>query len=85
MDIRGHALLREELPRKSKAFADLLRKYPPRQKRQLIGCLVLEVWLSTRKYHDKEIALLLTNAFEAFQLFLNSLRGLMPTARGVGI
>jgi hypothetical protein len=50
---------------KARAFGDLLRKYPPRQNRQMIDCLILEVWLRTRKYHDKEIAFLLTNAYEA--------------------
>jgi hypothetical protein len=50
---------------KAKAFGKLLREYPPRQKRQMIDCLILEVWLHTRKYHDKEIAFLLTNAHEA--------------------
>jgi len=50
---------------KAKAFGKLLKEFPPRQKRQMIDCLILEVWLRTRKYHDKEIAFLLTNAHEA--------------------
>jgi hypothetical protein len=50
---------------KAAAFGKLLRTYPPRQNRQMIDCLILEVWLNTRKYHDKEIASLLTNAYEA--------------------
>jgi hypothetical protein len=31
----------------------------------MIDCLLLKAWLLTGKYHDKEIAFLLTNAFEA--------------------
>jgi hypothetical protein len=31
----------------------------------MVDCLILEVWLGTRKYHDKEIAFLLANAYEA--------------------
>lgn len=30
----------------------------------MIDCLLLRAWLMTGKYHDKEIAFLLTNAFE---------------------
>jgi hypothetical protein len=50
---------------KARAFGGLLRTYPPRQNRQMIDCLILAVWLGTGKYHDKEIAFLLTNAYEA--------------------
>jgi hypothetical protein len=50
---------------KAAAFGNLLRRHPPPQQREMIDCLLLEVWLSTRKYHDKEIAFLLTNASEA--------------------
>jgi hypothetical protein len=50
---------------KARAFGKLLREYAPRQKRQMIDCLILETWLHTRNYHDKEIAFLLTNAYEA--------------------
>jgi hypothetical protein len=50
---------------RAKAFGDLLREHPPRQKRTAIDCLLLVVWLGTGKYHDKEIAFLLTNASEA--------------------
>src|ERR1035438_8178711 len=50
---------------KASAFGDLLRGYPPRQRRQMISCLISAVWLATRKYYDKEIAFLLTNAYEA--------------------
>jgi hypothetical protein len=50
---------------RAKEFGNLLREHPPRQKRLMIDCLVLEVWLLTGKYHDKEIAFLLTNASEA--------------------
>jgi hypothetical protein len=47
------------------SICQLLREHPPRQKRTAIDCLLLEVWLRTGKYHDKEIAFLLTNASEA--------------------
>ncbi len=50
---------------RAKEFGKLLRQHPPRQKRMMIDCLLLEVWLLTGKYHDKEIAFLLTNASEA--------------------
>jgi hypothetical protein len=50
---------------RAKAFGNLLREHPPRQKRAMIDCLLLEVWRLTGKYHDKEIAFLLTNAYEA--------------------
>ena len=47
-------------------FGSILRKYTPIQRRKTISCLlVVEVWLRTGKHHDKEVALLLTNAFEA--------------------
>jgi len=46
-------------------FSTLLKEYAPRQRRAMIDCLLLEVWLRTRQYHDKEVASLLTNAFEA--------------------
>ena len=49
----------------AKAFGNLLREHPPRQRRAMIDCLLLEVWMRTRRYHDEEIAFLLTNAFEA--------------------
>ncbi len=50
---------------RAKEFGKLLREYPPRQRRMMIDCLLLEVWRLTGKYHDKEIAFLLTNASEA--------------------
>jgi len=50
---------------KAKGFGNILRGWPLRQKRAKIDNLLLEVWLRTGKYHDKEIALLLTNAYEA--------------------
>jgi hypothetical protein len=50
---------------RAKAFGNLLREHPPRQRRTMIDCLLLEVWHGTGKYHDKEIAFLLTNASEA--------------------
>lgn len=50
---------------KAKAFGDLLRTQPRREKREMIDCLLLHVWHTTRKYHDQELAHLLTDAFEA--------------------
>ena len=50
---------------RAKAFGSLLREHPPRQKREMVDCLLLEVWRRTGKYHDQEIAFLLTNASEA--------------------
>jgi len=52
----------------AKEFGNLLRQLPPRQKRAMIDCLIIEIWLRTGKYHDKEIAFLLTNAAEAAKL-----------------
>jgi hypothetical protein len=49
----------------AKEFGILLRTHPPEERRQMIDCLLLEVWRSTGKYHDKEVARLLSNAFEA--------------------
>jgi hypothetical protein len=50
---------------KATEFGKLLRKVPPLQNREMINCLLLEVWRTTGKYHDKELAQLLTIAFEA--------------------
>jgi len=50
---------------RARAFGNFLREHGPVQKRTAIDCLLIEVWRLTRKYHDKEIAFLLTNAFEA--------------------
>jgi hypothetical protein len=50
---------------RAKAFGNLLRDHPPLEKRMMIDCLLIKTWLLTRKYHDREIAFLLTNAFEA--------------------
>ncbi len=50
---------------RAKAFGTLLREHPPRQKRAMIDCLLLKAWSLTGKYHDREVAFLLTNAFEA--------------------
>ena len=49
---------------KAKAFGNLLRQAPC-QKREMTDLLLIEVWLKTRKHYDKEMAFLLTNAFEA--------------------
>lgn len=43
----------------------MLRSYPPQENRQAIDCLLLEVWQSTGRYYDKQVARLLSNAFEA--------------------
>lgn len=50
---------------KASAFGALLREYPPRQRRKMNSCLIAAVWLGTGKHYDKEIAFLLTNAYEA--------------------
>jgi hypothetical protein len=50
---------------RAREFGKLLREHPPRQKRAMTEYLILEVWLGTGKYHDREIACLLTNASEA--------------------
>jgi hypothetical protein len=50
---------------RAKAFGNLLRHYPRRQKRQMIDCLLIEIWLRTGKHFDKEVASLLTIAFDA--------------------
>lgn len=49
----------------AKAFGNLLREYPPQQKRQMLDCLLLEVWRTTGNYHDAEISRLLTDTFAA--------------------
>jgi hypothetical protein len=50
---------------KAKAFGEFIREHSTNQKRSMIDCLLLKAWLLTGKYHDREIAFLLTNAFEA--------------------
>jgi hypothetical protein len=60
--MRRYAKSRREIAR---IFGSILRNYTPIQKRKMISCLLAEVWIRTGKYHDKEIALLLTNACEA--------------------
>jgi len=50
---------------RAKAFGNLLRHYPRRQKRQMIDSLLIEIWLRTGKHFDKEVASLLTIAFQA--------------------
>ena len=49
----------------AKAFGNLLRWYPPRHQREMTDCLMLEIWRGTQKHYDKDVAFLLTNAFEA--------------------
>jgi hypothetical protein len=49
---------------KSQEFGKLLSEHPSRQKWEIIDCLILEIWNGTGKYHDREIAILLTNASE---------------------
>ena len=49
----------------AREFGNTLRKLPPVQNRQMIDCLILEIWIQTGQYHDREIAWLLTTAFEA--------------------
>ena len=43
----------------------ILREFPPKQRRQALDTLMLAVWYGTRKHYDREIAYLLTIAFEA--------------------
>jgi hypothetical protein len=47
------------------AFGDLLRTHPPYQRRQIINCLIFEIWLTTGKFYDREVAFLLSDANEA--------------------
>jgi hypothetical protein len=55
----------ENCSERATAFGRLLREHPPRQKWLMIDCLLLKAWLMTGKYHDKEVAFLLSNAFRA--------------------
>lgn len=50
---------------KAQAFGNLLADYPPQQRRMITDCVMLEIWLGNRRYYDRDVALLLTNAFEA--------------------
>jgi hypothetical protein len=50
---------------RAKAFGSLRRTHSLTEKRQIVDCVLLEVWRSTGKYYDKQLARLLTNAFEA--------------------
>jgi hypothetical protein len=50
---------------KAKAFGKLLRDHTPRQRHWMLDCLLVEVWRKTGKYHDAELARLVTDAFEA--------------------
>ena len=43
----------------------MLKEFPRRQKRQALDTILLAVWHSTRRHYDREIAYLLTKAFEA--------------------
>jgi hypothetical protein len=49
---------------KAKAFGNLLRQSSCQQ-REMTDLLLIEVWLRTQKHYDREMAFLLTNAFEA--------------------
>jgi hypothetical protein len=49
---------------RAKVFGTLLRQYPAREKRQMTEQLMFEIWLRTGKHFDKEVACLLTIAFE---------------------
>ena len=46
---------------KAQAFGNLLADYPPQQRRMITDCVMLEIWLGTRRYYDRDVALLLTN------------------------
>ena len=50
---------------RARAFGKILRDHPPRWRRMMLDCLLLEVWHTTGRYHDAEVARLVTDAFEA--------------------
>jgi len=50
---------------KATHLGEMLREFPPRQRRQMLDTLMLAVWHGARKHYDREIAYLLTKAFEA--------------------
>jgi len=50
---------------KAEHIGKMLRRFPPRQRREALDTIMLAVWHSTRRHYDRELAYLLTKAFEA--------------------
>ena len=50
---------------KATHIGKLLRDFPPRQRRQTLDALMLAVWHGTKRHYDREVADLLTKAYEA--------------------
>jgi hypothetical protein len=50
---------------KAEHLGKILRQFPPRQRRQMLDAIMLTVWDNTRRHYDRELAYLLTKAFEA--------------------
>jgi hypothetical protein len=50
---------------KATHLGKLLREFPPRERRKTLDALMLAVWLGTKRHYDREVAYLLTKAFEA--------------------
>ena len=50
---------------KAKRMGSLLREYPPRQRHRWINFLLAHIWQTTGRPHDKEIARLVSAAYEA--------------------
>lgn len=50
---------------KAEHLGKMLREFPPLPRRQLLDTIMLLVWHSTRRHYDRELAYLLTKAFEA--------------------
>ena len=49
---------------KATHIGKLLREFPPRQRRKTLDTLMLAVWHDTKCHYDREVAYLLTRAFE---------------------
>jgi hypothetical protein len=49
---------------KATHLGKMLREFPPRQRRQTLDALLLAVWHGTKRHYDREVAYLLTKAFE---------------------
>jgi hypothetical protein len=50
---------------KAAHIGKLLREFPPRQRRKPLDGLMVAVWHGTKRHYDREVAYLLTKAFEA--------------------
>jgi hypothetical protein len=50
---------------KAAHLGKLLRELPPRERRRMLDALMFAVWHGTKRHYDREVAYLLTKAFQA--------------------